>query len=102
MSEAADILARARAREDLRASVERPRADYPAANKLFRKQKAALTRAINSGERDKVLVACAKAVAEWNADYPCAGMWPDNWSRWQNALDEVFPVFQAPDLHDLA
>jgi hypothetical protein len=99
--EASEILAKARAREAARAAAERPRADYAAANKMFRSQKAALTRAINSGDRDKVLVACEKAVREWNADFPFAGMWPDDWSRWQRALDDVFPVFQAPELTDL-
>lgn len=102
MDEAGEILATARAREATRAAVERPRPDYLAANKVFRAQKAALTRAIKSGDRDKVLVACRKAVRQWNADFPFAGMWPDDWSRWQRALDDVFPVFQAPDLADLA
>jgi len=29
-------------------------------------------------------------------------MWPDDWSRWQRALDDVFPVFAAPRIDDLA
>ena len=29
-------------------------------------------------------------------------MWPDNWSDWQRALNDVYPVFEAPSLEDLA
>lgn len=98
MSEsAADILARARAREQARERAHVP-IDYPAANREFKKQKTALTRAVNSGDRDKIILACKKAVGEW--DQP-GRAWPDDWSRWQNALDDAFPVFQAPRLEDL-
>lgn len=97
MSEADEILARARAREDAREAAHVP-IDYAAANKEFRRQKAALTRAINSGDRDKVLIACRNAVREW--DQP-GRAWPDDWSRWQIALDDMFPVFQGPRLEDL-
>lgn len=97
MSEADDILARARAREDAREAAHVP-IDYTAANKEFRRQKAALTRAINSGDRDKVLIACTNAVREWNQP---GRAWPDNWSRWQRALDDVFPMFSGPRLEDL-
>lgn len=48
-------------------------------------QKSALTRAVKTGDRVKVFEACRKAVREWNA----AGHWPDDWSRWQRALDDV-------------
>jgi hypothetical protein len=64
-------------------------------NATFRKQKAALTRAINSGDRGKVFVAVAEAVAVWNKDGP----WPDQWSRWQRALDDAgFPHIRLDDL----
>lgn len=95
---AAEILARARRREAARDAAYVP-IDYKAAAKEFRQQKAALTRAINSGDRDKVVLACTKAVREWNQP---ARAWPDDWSRWQRALDDVFPVFHAPQLGDLA
>jgi hypothetical protein len=95
---AEEILARARQREAARAAAHVP-IDYTAANREFRRQKAALTRAINSGDRDKVLVACTAAVHEWNQP---GRAWPDDWSRWQRALDDVFPVFTAPRLEDLA
>lgn len=100
MTEAQDILSAARARSDAREAA-RPRADYPAANKLFKAQKAALTRAKNSGDPEKVVLACKKAVAEWNADVPCAGMWPDHWSDWQRALDDALPWNERVELSDL-
>ena len=59
-------------------------------------QKAALTRAVRSGDREKVLAACTKAVREWSQSY-----WPDGWCRWQRALDDAYPVFAAPQLEDL-
>ena len=97
MESAHDILKRARAREEARERVYKP-IDYARMNRVRRSQKAALTRARNSGDRDKVVLVCAKAVREWNE----IGAWPDDWSAWQRALDDVFPVFHAPDLADLA
>lgn len=96
MTDARDILARARQREEARAKAYRP-IDYARMNRERRGQKSALTRAVNSGDRDRVILACAKAVKAWDA----CGAWPDDWSTWQSALDDVFPVFQAPRLEDL-
>jgi hypothetical protein len=93
---AAEILARAQRREEAREAAYKP-IDYTRMNRDHRNQKAALTRAVNSADRDKVVLACAKAVREWDD----IGAWPDDWSRWQNALDDVFPVFFAPRLEDL-
>lgn len=84
----------AQRREDVRAPV-----DYAALNAMVRRQRAALTRAVRSGDPDKVVLACRDAVTAWNAP---GGMWPDDWSRWQRALDDIFPVFHAPLLEDLA
>ena len=99
-----EILAQARAREDARSAVYMP-PDYDGVNKVFRKQKAALTRAVNSGDWDKVLLAVTKAVREWG-EAPFNGAWPDDWSRWQRALDDAFMAaggwgFDAPRLEDL-
>lgn len=97
MSEtAAEIMQRARAREQAREAAYVP-IDYDRMNKIGRTQKAALTRAINSGDRNKMIETCAKAVAEWDE----IGAWPDDWGRWQRALDDCFPVFHAPRLEDL-
>lgn len=93
---AQEILARARAREQARDDAHVP-IDYERMNRIGRSQKSALTRAIKSGDRDKMIETCAKAVREWDE----IGAWPDDWSRWQRALDDVFPCFQAPDLNDL-
>lgn len=99
MSEVQDLLNRARSREESRAAARVP-IDYAGVRKRFPKQKAALTRAVNSGDRDKVVLACAKAVREWS-EAPFNGAWPDDWSRWQRALDDAFPVFEGPRLEDI-
>ena len=94
--DANELLARARAREAARAERYRP-IDYDRMNREFPKQKAALTRALKSGDRNRVLLTCAQTVKAWDE----IGAWPDDWSRWQRALDDVFPIFQAPRLEDL-
>lgn len=49
-----------------------------------------------------VIDECRRAVSEWNSrEAPYVYGWPDDWSRWQRALDDVFPVFGAPLLEDL-
>lgn len=96
MTEADNIIAKARERERA-AEAARPRIDYERMKRDFPKQKARLTRAINSGDRDKVIVACRDVVVEWDE----IGCWPDDWSMWQRALDDTFPVFHAPRLEDL-
>jgi hypothetical protein len=63
------------------------------------KYRAALTRAKNSGDRAKLLAVCKAAVKEWNKP---GNYWPDDWSNWQRALDDAYPVFEAPRLEDLA
>ena len=67
-------------------------------SKRYSAQKAALTRAIKTKDREKVLAVCREAVRVWNEDF---GYWPDDWSRWQRALNDVFPVFEAPLLESL-
>lgn len=98
MSEANEILASAHARSNARAAAT-PRVDYQALNRMVRRQRAALTRAKNSGDPDKVVVACRNAVREWNAP---GVMWPDDWPTWQVALDDALPWNQRVDLRDLA
>jgi hypothetical protein len=67
-------------------------------NMRFRQQKAALTRAVNSKDPEKVKAACKKAVDEWNADFPG---WPDDWARWQRALDDALGWEYNMALEDL-
>ncbi len=62
-------------------------------------QKAALTRAINSGSHYRVIEATRRALAEWR--YAPDGFWPDDWARWQRALDDTAPGFFGPQIDDL-
>ena len=50
----------------------------------FAQQKAALTRAVNSGSFQKVVDATRKVLSEWG------NVWPDDWARWQRALDDAW------------
>jgi hypothetical protein len=82
MSEAGEILAAARRRGAVKRAA-RVRTDYDALNRMVRRQRAALTRAKNSGDPEKVVVVVAEAVREWNRP----GMiWPDDWPTWRCAL----------------
>ena len=60
--------------------------NYERMQKLRPSQKAALTRAVKSGDPVKIKTVVSKAVREWNE---CGGAWPDDWSRWQRALDDA-------------
>lgn len=73
------------------------RIDYDRMNRVLPKQKAALTRAVKTGDPEKVAAACVAAMNEWDA----IGAWPDDWSRWQRALDDVLPWNRQVDLRDL-
>lgn len=72
--------------------------DYAALNRMVRRQRAALTRAKNTGDLDKLVRTIKTAVKEWDAP---GSMWPDDWSRWQNALDDALPFHQHVDISDL-
>lgn len=99
MSEAEQILANARRVANARDAARTP-PDYKRTNQVFRTQKAALTRAINSGDSDRVVLACKKAKEEWGQP-PFNGAWPDDWSRWQRALDDALPWNEHVGLDDL-
>lgn len=58
--------------------------DYELAKQQGPKLKAALTRATKK-DYAAVLQACKDAIATWDV----WGAWPDNWSRWQRALDDA-------------
>jgi hypothetical protein len=58
--------------------------DYALAKQEGPKLKAALTRAEKKGY-GAVLTACKNAVTRWTL----WGAWPDDWSRWQSALDDA-------------
>ena len=71
--------------------------DYKRMNQVLPGQKAALTRAVKSGDPDKVLAACKEAVRLWNE----IGAWPDCWARWQIALDDALGLYSTRSLEDL-
>jgi hypothetical protein len=76
--------------------------DYAAAQKIYARHKGSLTRALNKKDPDArraaVLAECRQFVRDFAAiDAP----WPDNWSRWQRALDDQYPTFNAPRLEEL-
>ena len=74
------------------------RTDYAAAKKMLTRQKSQLTRAVNTGDPEKVAEACRDAIREWNQP----GMfWPDDWARWQRALDDALPWHQQVDISSL-
>jgi hypothetical protein len=76
--------------------------DYARMSRERPQQKAALTRAIKSGNRAKIISACSKAVRQWN---DAGGAWPDDWSRWQRALDDSAPFgggYRYVSLEELA
>jgi hypothetical protein len=83
-TEAAAILANARRTAAAREAIARP-IDYDRMNRVRPHQKAALTRAIRSGSKARLLVACRDAVREWDK----IGCWPDDWNVWQIALDDA-------------
>lgn len=60
--------------------------NYALANKQWPVQKAALTRAAKSGDTAKIIATTERTIAQWEE----VGSWPDEWSRWQRALDDSF------------
>lgn len=60
--------------------------DYARMQRTHRVHKARLTRALKSGDAGQVVKACQLAVREWDE----IGAWPDDWARWQRALDDTF------------
>ena len=71
--------------------------DYARMKREHPKQKGALTRAIKTGDPERVAAACKAAVIVWNE----VGAWPDDWHRWQNALDDSLPWRTVLDISDL-
>jgi len=90
------LLEDAMARGEARAAA-RPRIDYARMQRVHPRQKAALTRAVKTGDPEKVAAVCIAAMEEWDA----IGAWPDDWARWQGALDDVLPWNRRVDLADL-
>lgn len=68
--------------------------------KLYRTwtaQKAGLTRAIRSGDCEKIKAECERVVQhDWTEDSPHSPYWPDDWRRWLRALEDAYPWGRAP------
>ena len=66
--------------------------------RTFAQQKAALTRALKLPEdrrAERVIDETRRVIEEWNSPEwarrhgTSQGAWPDDWARWQRALDAV-------------
>lgn len=68
-------------------------------DRVYAQQKAALTRAVKSGNLTEIRAACKAARDQWRTQ----GMWPDGWARWQRALDDAYAkrFEMGPRLEDL-
>lgn len=73
------------------------RIDYERMQREWPKQKAALTRAVKTGSAEKVAKVCIAAVKVWDE----VGAWPDDWSRFQRALDDVLGWRHRVDFEDV-
>jgi hypothetical protein len=62
----------------------------------FSQQKAALTRAVKTGDLEKVKAETIRTVGEWESP---EGYWPDDWTRWNRALSDVGGL-EAPQIED--
>jgi hypothetical protein len=55
----------------------------------FRRQKTALTKAINSKDPFRVLETVEKTLGEWQGK-----CWPDDWARWSVALWDAWYQYE--------
>jgi hypothetical protein len=90
------IIEEARKREYAAAAARVP-IDYARMAKVYPRQKAALTRAVKSGDPERIAKACKDAVAVWDE----IGAWPDDWARWQRALDDALGYNRTVDIRYL-
>lgn len=73
------------------------RIDYDRMNAIRPQQKADLTRAVKTKDPEKVAAVCKTAIEAWDE----CGAWPDDWSRWQRALNDSLPFHRPVALEDL-
>jgi hypothetical protein len=76
---------------------EPKRIDYARMQKVWPRQKAALTRARKTGDAEKVAKVCKDAVTVWNE----IGAWPDDWALFERTLNDLLPYYQHVDIRDL-
>jgi hypothetical protein len=63
----------------------------------YRRQKTALTRAVNTGDPAAILKAVERAVEAW-----AGKAWPDDWNRWRIALGDAAWAARRSGDDDLA
>jgi hypothetical protein len=63
----------------------------------YRRQKTALTRAINSRVPIQVLATVEKTLSQWDGK-----AWPDAWSRWSVALTDAWSQYTRGENTDAA
>lgn len=61
------------------------RIDYARMQGEWPKQKRALQRAVKTGDATKVAAVCIEAVKVWDE----VGAWPDDWSLFERALNDL-------------
>jgi len=83
-------------RQDRRIAALKP-IDYDRMKRVHPIQKAALTRAVKTGDPEKIARVCRDAIDEWNE----IGCWPDDWAHWQVALNDALPWNQFVFLENL-
>ena len=91
-----DALEAARARQDAELAARRP-IDYDRMQRVFPRQKAALTRATKSGDVARLARVIREAIREWDE----IGAWPDDWALWQRALDDAVGYAESVDIRYL-
>jgi len=74
------------------------RIDYERMNREWPGQKRRLAAAVKAKDPVRVAQVCIDAVKAWDE----VGAWPDDWSAFQRALDDVLPWNQQVDLADVA
>lgn len=73
------------------------RVDYDELNRVVRAQRSALTRAVKTGDTEKVAETIKAHIAKWDE----IGMWPDDWSHWDRAINDMLPWNQQINIEDL-
>lgn len=92
-----ELIDRARARDRARFARGPRRIDYDRMNKVWPRQKAALTRARKTGDPEKVAKVCVDAMNVWDE----IGAWPDDWALFQRTLSDLLPWHAQVRLEDL-
>ena len=70
----------------------------PTKQRTWRAQKAALARAVKSGDRELVRAECERVVDhDWVAGSPHTPYWPDDWRNWLRALEDIYYPETPPE-----